>query len=490
MSVHRRGEHLFVMSIGRFFVAGFAAGEGHFWIAPNNAGQSWSCGFELAQRDDGADVVAAARDLMGCGVLRQTPGRRTSRPQLTWLVRAMDDCAALADGLHNVPLLGKKAGEFAIWSRAVATWRNLALGSSRWSRLQQFASELHAHRAPEFVADYTRVDITTPELAEFLAGFASAEGHFGATAGGRARFAIKLRADDSAVLSLLAKRFSVGRLFSVPASRHGRAQTAWIATKLEELRALVRVFDRHPPRGRAGRIYPHWRHVVMASQRRGPAVKRSVTRMRVARRYRAPRTLPTSAAPAAVKHERYIATLVAWARAAGPPYTAVSYERWRSQELAPAPTRNTLASFFGSWRDALVAAGLSPHGTRSPGTNRRSLESAAPARAESASRARSAVLIAVDRCSTVMGKLPGAAEFFRWRLENAVDSPGQAQIYRLFPGGWQSVLDQLEAPAQPIHVAPAACEELAAEPGVEAGAAGQFGHEGVAGHQVAAGQRQ
>jgi hypothetical protein len=48
-------EHLFVMELDSPFLAGFVAGEGHFWIAENNAGQSWSCGFALAQRDDNAD---------------------------------------------------------------------------------------------------------------------------------------------------------------------------------------------------------------------------------------------------------------------------------------------------------------------------------------------------------------------------------------------------------------------------------------------------
>ena len=42
-----------------------------------------------------------------------------------------------------------------------------------------------------------------------------------------------------------------------------------------------------------------------------------------------------------------------------------------------------------------------------------------------------------------MERLPSAAEFFRWRLEHEPDSPGQAQLYRLFPGGWNTVLDAL-----------------------------------------------
>jgi hypothetical protein len=39
------------------------------------------------------------------------------------------------------------------------------------------------------------------------------------------------------------------------------------------------------------------------------------------------------------------------------------------------------------------------------------------------------------------GRLPRALEFFRWRLEGAVDAPTQATVYSLFPGGWAEVRD-------------------------------------------------
>jgi hypothetical protein len=38
------------------------------------------------------------------------------------------------------------------------------------------------------------------------------------------------------------------------------------------------------------------------------------------------------------------------------------------------------------------------------------------------------------------GRRPRALEFFRWRLEAAIDAPTQATIYKLFPGGWAEVL--------------------------------------------------
>jgi hypothetical protein len=53
-------EHVFAMEPDLHFLAGFVAGEGHFRISENNAGQSWSCGFALRQRDDNAELVAEA----------------------------------------------------------------------------------------------------------------------------------------------------------------------------------------------------------------------------------------------------------------------------------------------------------------------------------------------------------------------------------------------------------------------------------------------
>jgi len=500
------GEHVFVMELDGPFLAGFVGGEGHFWISENNAGQSWSCGFALAQRDDNAELVASARDLAGCGDVRWCPPYGTSHAQVHWLVQSMDECRALANTLSRQPLLGKKSGDLAVWQRAVAVWSDAAQGALRWKQLERFASELRAHRSPAFGADYTRVDISTPALGSFLAGFASAEAHFGASRTGHPRFVIKLRADDTAVLSLLASRFAVGRLVPVPASDRGRPQTAWLVTRLEELRALVSVFDRHPPLGRAGRIYPHWRQLVVAADRSATALHAAVAGVCEARRYQARTPLPVSPPRRTLKSKRYIAVLLAWARDTGPPYTATSFERWRSGAEPATPNRNTLARFFGSWRNALAASGLPCDGSHSARTNARAVDTSAAKRVASRLRRRAALLREVDRCWTVLGRVPTASEFLRWRLANAPESPGQAAVYRLFPGGWAAVLEALpprgmpdvaasiagieplQPPAQPLHIPPPPREDLAREPHVQPGSVDEVGHERVAGHEVAAWQ--
>ena len=430
------------MDLSRTFLAGFVAGEGHFSITKNNAGQSWCCAFALGQRDDNAGLVASARDFAGCGQVRWKPPRNTSHAQVHWVVQSKDQCSALATSLSKLPLLGKKAGDFRIWSRAVDAWSESMQGAVRWQRLARFASELRAHRDPSYGVDYTRVDVSTETLAGFLAGFASAEAHFGATRAGHPRFVIKLRADDSAVLSLLANRFEVGRLVAVPESDHGRPQTAWLVTRLEELRQLVSVFDGHPPMGRAGRVYRHWRQLVTTTDRSATSLHPAVTRLVEARRYALPKSLPVSAPRHALKETRYVTLLQAWGRDTRPPYTATSYQRWRSAARG-APDRNTMARFFGSWREALEASGLPTDGARSHETNARAVETGAAKRVAASSRRKAAVLREVHNCSAALGRVPAAAEFLRWRLTNAPDSPGQAEIYRLFPGGWPTVLEAL-----------------------------------------------
>jgi hypothetical protein len=486
------------------FLAGFVAGEGHFSIRLNNAGQSWCCGFALAQRDDNADLVRSARDSSGGGELCWKPPCRTSEAQFHWLAQSRRHCSALALSLSRVPLLGKKAGDFLIWQRAVAVWNEPARGARRWQQLAGLASELRAHRDPSHRPDYTGVDISPKTLAGFLAGFASAEAHFGASRTGHPRFVIKLRADDTAVLSLLAQRFGVGRLVPGPASDRGRPQTAWLVTKLAELRRLVSVFDADPPLGRAGRVYRHWRRLVVATDRSAASLQPTLGRLVEARRYSTPRSLPVSAPRRARNEASYVTVLQDWAGEAPPPYTATSFERWRASAGGVVPNRNTLARFFGSWRDAVEAAGLPTDGLRSRETNARVAETGAARRVADRERRKNTVLQGVERCRASLGRLPTASEFLRWRLAEAPDSPGQAEVYRLFPGGWPVVLEALppsvtasppgpeplQPPPQPLHIPAPAREDLAGVPDVQSGSVDQVGHEGVAGHQVAARQRE
>jgi hypothetical protein len=163
------------------FLAGFIAGEGHFSIRPNNGGQSWACGFQLVQREDNAALVMAARELADVGHISRRPARRTSQAQVLWTVQAIDDCLGLVRMLDTLPLLGKKAGDFRIWRMAVARWAQLHDERGRWPHLTELARTLCAHRNPRYATNYTRVCVSDEYLEGFLADFASAEGHYGAS---------------------------------------------------------------------------------------------------------------------------------------------------------------------------------------------------------------------------------------------------------------------------------------------------------------------
>jgi hypothetical protein len=69
---------------------------------------------------------------------------------------------------------------------------------------------------------------------------------------------------------------------------------------------------------------------------------------------------------------------------------------------------------------------------------------AAGKRVETNAHRREAALRSVRRCSLSLGRPPAAVEYLRWRLESDPQSPSQASIYRLFPGGWPAVLAALE----------------------------------------------
>ena len=53
------------------------------------------------------------------------------------------------------------------------------------------------------------------------------------------------------------------------------------------------------------------------------------------------------------------------------------------------------------------------------------------------------MLAALRRFEAERGRLPHAMEFFKWRRSACPEAPAQATVYRLFPGGWHTVLQAL-----------------------------------------------
>ena len=114
---------------------------------------------------------------------------------------------------------------------------------------------------------------------------------------------------------------------------------------------------------------------------------------------------------------------------------------WR-REHRDAPARNTIARQFGSWHRALEAAGLSDRAAASAATVAARHSGRTERRATRRAAQREQVIVWVLRFEREHGRLPRAMEFFRRRLESAVDAPSQATVYRSFPGGWADVLER------------------------------------------------
>jgi hypothetical protein len=470
------------------FAAGLIAGDGHFWVRPNNSGGSWACGLAVRLRADDTPLLAQLCRWSGAGSLCAVPARNTSKPQTQWVVRRQADCLRLVSILDRHSVLGKKLGEYGIWRAAVRAWTGTR--ADRMRMLAEHAQQLRIYRSVDNLPAQSEVHISMERLLAFLAGFATAEAHFGATAEGHPFLTINLRRDDGDLLRLFHERLGLGRLAQVRARGTSRAALSWRVTRLTDLRVLVGHLDRYPPRGRVLRIYELWRQLVLLEDRRSGRRRELAAGVRERRAYKPNLGTIVAVDRLEERRVRHLAVLKAWASATDPPRTATSYEAWRRGSGRQAPRRETIVAAFGSWIAALQAAGLSVEGCRSPDANAIVQARAAAARPAHAARQRAVILATARQCAEALGRLPRATEFFRWRNRFAHDAPCQATVYRLFPRGWQSVVEQLEAPAQPVHVGAAAREELAAEPGVEAGAAGQLGHEGVAGHEVAARQRQ
>jgi LAGLIDADG endonuclease len=483
------------------FVAGLIAGDGCFWIRPNNSGASWACGLGIRLRADDTPLLARLCRWSGIGSLYAVPAQAKSKPQTLWAVQRQADCLKAIGILDRNPLLNKKRGDYEIWRRAVLAWTGTHTG--RAGVVAECADRLRAHRLATNIPRPVEVSITGPQFLAFLAGFVTAEAHFGVTLEGHPRFVINLRRDDAGILGLCRDRLGIGYLASVPPRGTSRAACSWRVTRLTDLRVLTGYLDGHPPRGRVFRIYEAWREVVLLQDRRGGGLLELAARVRERRAYKPGLESIVPVDQIEARRARYRAVLRAWAQATEPPRTATAYEAWRRNACSDAPTRNTIAAAFGSWVAALKAAGLSVTGCRS----RRAIATAqATAAAENSARRarrRRKIIAAVRECARALGRHPTLTEFFRWRNRHAPDAPSHATVYRAFPEGWQSVLeavslaessrvaaDLLQPPPQPLDVAPAPREHLAREPHVEAGAADQLGHEGVAGHEVAARQRE
>jgi hypothetical protein len=317
----------------------------------------------LNQRADDADLLCDIVRVTGLGRLYAVPARRTSRPQVVWSVASKLECRELARLLQRYPLRGRKRREFAVWSTAVDRWSQSLHGStgSADGFMSAAAAELRALRRyvdrghPGAAKD--QIPEPLPDgLSAFLGGFFTGEGSFSLR--GRAMVGIHLRADDADLVRTFRDAFAVGRVcVSTPSA--ATPTVRWTVCRRAELRDAIAMLDAAVLRGRKRREFEAWR-IGAAEYARGRERDESViaaaaeSLARVRAYTERPVVLPARDPPT----EAYIDVLRAFAEEVSDgrlTCTAYTHARASHPEW---PTRNTLAQAFGSWEQALGAAGL------------------------------------------------------------------------------------------------------------------------------------
>ena len=421
-------------------LAGFLEGEIHLGIAELNGGQSLSCLAAANVRDDDFEILEWLLALTGVGCLHRVPAARTSKPQVRWRVVSQSDCSALAAILRRFPFHGRKRAELDVWSAAVKSWSS-DHGSSRRAALRSMKTELEwlrryaADRYPSASAPNRRA------LRGYISGFLLAEGHLALTPA-EARAVVNLRADDLALLTALASESGLGRVRTLRPRPPANPVARWTIASQADLRDLGSWLLEADLPGRKGKMARIWADGVMNLGDSGRRLA-AADRLAVARRYTPPTKRDLLVLPRRDLTEACLDALRTWAASEEGTLSCVGYVRWRDRN-AGHPTRNTIASRFGNWHRALDAAGLSDRAARAARP-----AGGAERRRQRREGQRARIISAVRRFEREHGRLPRATEFFRWRLESAPDSPTQATIYKLFPGGWTEVCAQVAAPLQP-----------------------------------------
>jgi hypothetical protein len=353
------------------------------------------------------------------------------------LLHLIDSC-----GFH-----GRRAAELEIWCRAVQTWIRGA-GEARRAELRALRELLGSARRYGGGSPTARPFNSRAEFLGYISGFVSAEGSF-VISRATPRFAVRLRGDERPLLDLLASETSLGKVYDQRAGPplSPNPASSWVVFATADQVRLIELLTEAGLAGRKRDQMEIWGvavHERFTSRRRHVRTRKELMllaeeKLRAAREYRAPDRQTLLALPRRDIREEALAALRACAAQTPGPLACGVYSRWRTNNPG-VPARNTIARAFGNWHAAMVAAGLADRVAREP---RRTGVTVARQRHRDAQRAR--VVAAARTFEAEHGRLPRAMEFFKWRFAAAPDTPSQAAVYKLFPGGWQAVLDAARA---------------------------------------------
>jgi hypothetical protein len=284
-------------------------------------------------------------------------------------------------------------------------------------------------------------------LIPYLGGFFTGEGHLYLSRD-KCRVMVRLRDDDLPLLEAFIAGTGLGSIYLTPAYRSSRPAAAWVIYRRDQLKPAVDLLDRAGLRGRKLREFEVWREAALEfhkarAQRSRRIIDRAVTDLAEARTYRAPIAGAIQTNPRQERRRAYLEVLRQAAYVTVGPLTAATYAKVRATH-PDWPTRNTIASAFGSWAAALAAAGL---GARCS-TRARSKAAENPrdyTDGELAKRhdARLNVLHTVPRLAADRhDRPPTVQDYLAHRAANEPTLPSLNRLYNLFPGGWRSVLKE------------------------------------------------
>jgi hypothetical protein len=433
------------------FVVGFLEAEAHFCVSPANGGQSLGCAASLVARDDDAALIVALSAATGLGQIGPRAAYRTSRPQIVWTITTQAETTALAAILRQHPPVGRKAQICEAWWRAVEAWTSAR--PDRAAVLWRLRTEIQvAARYSTCPRPARAFDINDEFDRGYVTGLIVGDGHLGISSGG-ARLTVHLRDDDRPLLESLRASLG-GTVRGHRAYGTSRPAAHWCVCGTRDLARLrdVLAIDLFPSRKQ--REFEVWSAAIDEQIRAARASRprsrellgRLAVEIRAARQYVAP-AQPIAIerrrdAQVAATRARCLAALAEFADGTDGPLSSTVYERRRHAAATGWPRRDTVARHFGSWYAGLEAAGLEQRAAANP--DRFANRSRAVFDARRIEQ-RERVLASLRRFIAEFGHVPRAMEYFRWRLVSDPDTPTQATVYNVFPGGWVAVLEALFA---------------------------------------------
>ena len=312
----------------------------------------------LAVRDDDADILLDLCRRTALGRVRPVRPKGNSKPQVCWTIDSRLETQRLAEILRDVPPAGRRRHEVSEWVAAVDILAKTRRGTSRsdWDEIARLADRMvHLRAFAPGREPPSKLDLPDPLFLAWLGGFFTGEGSL-ILAAKRARLSIHLRRDDRSLLEAIRDRLSIGAIYDIAPQNRRRPSSTWIVFARREIEEAARILSRVDLRGRKGREFVAWESAVDAL---GDRLTFEAARARFAaeRRYRPPVELPYTSRAVARAQEAYAEVLRRWAAHTNGPLTCTAYEAARGAHPQWL-TRNTIVLNFGSWAEALEAAGL------------------------------------------------------------------------------------------------------------------------------------